>query len=433
LAKRVIDSSEFPSDLIRRLVKTGFLVSPEYREQGILDQIREQFLSRPSYNILYLLLTDACNLRCRYCVIEGSIPLSHKFLKMKKETAEKGIELFAELNRHSSDGTSHKRAMVIFYGGEPLLNKPVFLHAVDKIEACRKSGFLPEQTRITVITNGTIMDDEIIALCKVYDVGVSFSIDGPEVIHDAQRVTTGGKGTFEKVLANFRRCQEAGLNPAVSCTINPSNLEVLPQVMSWLIEELGIKGMGFNLLLDLPHLTQSNEEYVSRATDGILKSYELAREHGVYEDRVMRKVKAFVSKRLHLVDCGGCGHQIVVTPDGKVGPCHMYLPSGKNFSTTVWNTGYDFFNSGLFLEWAKRSPINIPQCWKCPALGSCGGGCLYNAELKQGNIWKPDPEFCIHSKMVLEWLVWDLFRQETQLQPKEVIKDEPCSVQSSAG
>lgn len=58
-----------------------------------------------------------------------------------------------------------------------------------------------------------------------------------------------------------------------------------------------------------------------------------------------------------------------------------------------------------------RSPLNMPECQDCPALGICGGGCPYQSELEMGSIWALDKRFCIHAKMTLEWLIWDLFKQ----------------------
>lgn len=411
-----IASDILTADIIQKLVGKGFLVSSKYEEQGVLDQIREQFLAAPSYGILYLLLTDACNLRCEYCVIEGTMPPGHTFTSMSEEVAFRGIDLFVQLWSCSTSMVSQDKrsATIIFYGGEPLMNKKVFLAAVNRIGDMKKQGLLPARARISLITNGTILDDDLMRCFLEHDVSVSFSIDGPQEIHDANRVTVDGNGTFKQAKKSLMRCKEVGVNVSISCTISPANIDNLPQIMEWFVDELGVTGMGLNLLLDRPgYLRMDPLEYAVLATRQIIKGYEVARRRGIYEDRMMRKIEAFVLKKLHLVDCGGCGGQIVVTPDGLIGPCHMYMPTRKHFPTTVWDADYDFFGSDLFLKWTRRSPINMPGCWDCPALGSCGGGCLYNADMRCSNMWQPDPGFCIHSKMILEWLIWDLFKHES--------------------
>jgi len=51
----------------------------------------------------------------------------------------------------------------------------------------------------------------------------------------------------------------------------------------------------------------------------------------------------------------------------------------------------------------------MPECHSCEALGVCGGGCPMYAEDLGGSIWSLDKRFCIHAKMTLEWMIWDLY------------------------
>jgi uncharacterized protein len=90
--------------------------------------------------------------------------------------------------------------------------------------------------------------------------------------------------------------------------------------------------------------------------------------------------------------------------------CHAYLGERKHFVTNV-HSAHDFdpANDPTFIEWSRRSPVNMPQCANCPAIGICGGGCAKNAEMSHGTIWELDERFCIHAKLTLEWMMWDLF------------------------
>ena len=64
-----------------------------------------------------------------------------------------------------------------------------------------------------------------------------------------------------------------------------------------------------------------------------------------------------------------------------------------------------------FIEWSKLTPLNNEECYSCPALGICGGGCPINAmNLKPGNtIHSIDERFCVHSKKTLEFFIKDLY------------------------
>lgn len=397
-------------DVVENLIKEGFLVSRHYNEEKIIEEIRKEFLDEPVFRILYLLLTDICNLKCRYCFVEGAMPLDHKFSLMDQKTAEKAIDIFAELLKKNSSRKKFKRPPnIIFYGGEPLLNESVFLAAMRKIEKVKDAGDLPEDISVILLTNATSISERVLRIVASKKVSVSVSLDGPKEIHDTNRVFQDGKGTFDTVLNNIQRLKKAGANLSISCTINSANTQYLEEVFRWINNSFQIKGLGFNLLLDLPGASQSDEDYVKKATRAMISCYELARQNGIYEDRMMRKVNAFVKKSLHLTDCGGYGNQIVVAPDGKIGPCHAYMGSGKFFVGHVDDRDFNPFTNPVFLEWSSRSPFNIPQCYFCEGIGLCGGGCAYNSDLKFNTIWKPDPNFCIHTKVVLEWLIWDLF------------------------
>jgi uncharacterized protein len=396
---------------VKDLIRLGFLVSQNYKEDRILEEVRNSFLGKPAFGILYLLLTDACNLRCRYCFVEGAMSGSHIFSEMSIETAIRGINIFAECLKKNPLDTPIENPTIIFYGGEPLLNKRAFLAALGEVTRLKALGQLPPATSVSIITNATIIDDDVLKAISVNNVSVAVSIDGPREIHDANRVFTNKQGTFTEVVRNFRRLQEAGINPSISCTINPWNVDSLQEIFRWMISELKIKGLGFNLLVDLPEIAQSNEAYAKKATDSIIACYQIAREKGIYEDRIMRKVNAFITKSLHLADCGGYGNQIVIAPNGRIGPCHGFMSSERYWPGHVDNQSFNPFEDTVFVEWSKRSPFNISKCHSCYAIGICGGGCAYNAELKHGNIWDIDSNFCVHTKTILEWLVWDLYEQ----------------------
>lgn len=157
---------------------------------------------------------------------------------------------------------------------------------------------------------------------------------------------------------------------------------------------------------------QTGEDYNEKANQSLIKAFEIFRKQGIYEDRIMRKVDSFTKKEVYPFDCGCAGgNQITIAPNGDVGICHGYLSERKYFVTDVNDTQFDPSQSEVFQEWSKRSPLNMKECANCIALGICGGGCPLNADYETGSIWGLDSRFCVHAKMTLEWLIWDLFEQ----------------------
>lgn len=400
-----VDERQSLETLISTLTRAEILVPVQHDEMAALQAARESALG-VSIGILYLLLTDACNFRCKYCFIENTFSPSHKFSLMTRETAPAAIDFFATCIQRNPKG-HHGKKTIIFYGGEPLMNKGVFLFALEHIRQLQKDERLPKHLSISLISNGSLIDEEIAGVIASRGVRVSISLDGPEEIHDEMRKNAHGGGTFTQALRGFTILREKGVAASVSCTIGTHNLERLPEIFEWFADHLGIRSLGFNILLETPGMT-ADAEYVRRANDQLIRCYEMARGRGIYEDRIMRKARAFATKKPHFLDCGGCGKQLVVAPDGRIGPCHAYLSTKKYFVGEL-DGDFDPFNDPTFIEWSKRSPLNMPQCFNCEALGICGGGCAYNAEMRHGSIWAVDTLFCIHSKETLRWLIWDLY------------------------
>jgi uncharacterized protein len=100
---------------------------------------------------------------------------------------------------------------------------------------------------------------------------------------------------------------------------------------------------------------------------------------------------------------------MVITPDGKVGPCQAFAATKKYFTGDVNGPEYNPHKDETFYEWYSRTPFNMEKCQTCAFLGNCGGGCAYSASVKHGNIWQQDELFCRFVKIITEWLIWDLY------------------------
>lgn len=395
-------------NLLEALWTMRMLVGVGEDETDQLAPIQE-ILKMPRIMILYLILTDLCNIRCKYCFFEGGIPKGHRFTRMSVETAKKGIDLFARSLAPDAWTGPDSRPMIILYGGEALLNWEVARSALEYVALLKANGTLPESTRVTLNTNGTLLTPEIAEVLAYHKVNVAISVDGPKEVHDAMRVDPAGCGTFERVMIGFQNARKAGCNLSVCCTIDSHNLHILPTVASWIIEELGVKGFGFNTLLECnARRIPSPEPYAQKVAEALVECFKIARDHGVHEDRFMRKLTAFEEGVVYLSDCGGCGMQLVISPDGWVGTCHAYCGTHEYF--VPLDDVFEPIKHPYWLEWRRRSPINMESCYDCSALGNCGGGCPHSAAIVNGSIWTVDTSFCPHARAAVDFLIRDLFR-----------------------
>jgi uncharacterized protein len=79
-----------------------------------------------------------------------------------------------------------------------------------------------------------------------------------------------------------------------------------------------------------------------------------------------------------------------------------------------YKIGFSPYTDKTFAQWANRSPLSMPQCYDCIAVGLCGGGCPCRSDIRNGSVWAIDDIFCIHSKKSVEWVLQDFIRQNQQ-------------------
>ncbi len=156
--------------------------------------------------LLILELTQNCNLRCAYCVYGSSYPemRNHGEQTMSLHHAQCVIDDFL---RHRS-----YKHWICFYGGEPLLEftllKDIVLYASQMAQEQQgRVGF-------ALMTNGTLLTDEIIHFLVKYDFEVRISLDGDKESHDRYRRFRhdghhdAGHGSYDVVRKNLDRFVE---------------------------------------------------------------------------------------------------------------------------------------------------------------------------------------------------------------------------------
>ena len=403
--QRVPDSLRPPvTKLTEILCRAHIFVPDTYDEEVYLEQVRQFVFQGPSIRVLVLHLTDFCNLRCKYCFIEGGKVGSYTNRHMSSDIAIAALDKFAATIR-----SNHlpKPPSVVFYGGEPILNLPVLCFALKHIEELQNERCLPERVDKILITNGTRITREIAEILKRHNVSVSVSLDGPQFLHDQNRIYHSSRGSFQDSLRGYNILREIGLRPTVSCVLSESSLDYVSQIMHWLLEDLGVHALGFNHVSIVPNVNQYDHVYETRLAEALIQSYEIVLKYpDVYERRMSRKLNSFLERNVVKADCTGCGEQITVSPDGRIGICQGYMGNRNTFIGDVFDDNFDPVSHPIWVEWSHRSPLNMPQCRNCPALAICGGGCPRNAEFISGSIWEPDIAFCHFAKCSLEWMIW---------------------------
>jgi uncharacterized protein len=413
LAGRPTDKEEWERllepDIVQLMLDERLLVSDPAQDDGLLAHMKANLKSEITLELLYLLVTDNCNLRCNYCFEETpEKPCDYRPGTMTCETARLALETFARLQARYSNPSKTK--IVHLYGGEPMLNPEVVEYAVLYTEQLKGRGDLPPNTEITIVTNGTLMTDAQADFLALHHVTVGLSLDGPGTINNLHRLgKRSGLDVSAAVTETYDRLIKRRAKVGLSVTLTPESVHRFDEVLAYFADRMPeADGFSFNLL----HFTRGVAlpgDYYEKAVECQLKAFEAFRRKGVYEERLMRKAKAFINRKPMYADCGVIGNQLVIAPDGSVGVCQDFVKPKTYFNGSVYDPYFDHVASGLFEGWVDRSPFNMAECQACPALGLCGGGCPASAEVKHGDRWHVDDRICHHSRTVLQWLIWDTY------------------------
>lgn len=398
-------------EVMQELLDSFVLVDSKEQDELLLDDIRNKNLTNIPYPVVaYFILSEDCNLACKYCFLGNSCKkskISNKNM-MSKNTARRALLYFSQQIKHFPQFFNDYKE-IIFYGGEPLLNFEVLKYVISEVKKMQEIDMLPKQLGFSLVTNGLLLDQQKIDFFKSENINVSISIDGIDERSNSNRVDKTGRPIFRQLIKILDLVKASGLKVGLSITLTENTIKNQNSVLD-LLEKYEIIDICFNILIPSKEFL-IKESYYNDATDFIIEFFKRTRGTHIYEDRIMRKVKAFVGHQNYLSDCAATsGNQIVIVPDGKVGICHGCLENKDFFFTTI-NDIKPVSEYEIVKDWSGISPVNNFDCLKCEALGLCGGGCPVNARnLHAGNtIHSIDKPFCIHSKKILRFLIEDLY------------------------
>ncbi len=353
--------------------------------------------------ILYLMTAQGCNANCGYCPVQD-IAKRYGASLLSVEDAKAGIDLW---QNHLEDVFDDNRDyFVIFYGGEPLLNKSVIESSLQYLEAQKAAGKLPKRVQYMVATNGLLVDDSFVDLCLKYQMSVAVGLDGDAKANDVLKIDVDGRPTFERIVSVVRRLVGAGVPTYASCSITPFNLNQI-EGMSGLFKELGVRKFGFNFLRGqkLVDLVGQDgvESYYQQASKAIIRHARAQAESG-FEFQMEKKALAYSRGDFFPLDCTCYGSQLVIQPDGQVSNCPFF----KAKLGAVQTLGADFRigDQPIVQEWRQRLPIYHSS----DAKALSGGGCAWGMVDQNLNPSVTDIGSRIFAEEVLNEFIWNTDR-----------------------
>lgn len=347
------------------LLGAHFLVEDDVDELATMkaDLLRDRF--RTDQLHLTIAPTLDCNFRCDYCFEE------HLKVQMSNRVQEALIE-FVESKLQTC-----KALYVTWYGGEPLL--PKAYPVVERLSAAFSE--LAERHGAVysadLVTNGFFLDRPRMA--RLREIGVKkvqVTFDGPRESHDARRHLIGGRGTFDRILANLKDTVDLA-EFQVRVNVDARNAMSALDVVQTLVDE----GLGKKVRPYLAMVTHDGAacgnivEFCYSSADFAameVEIYRAAAERNLPLARYpFRLAGAFcTADRLNgfvIAPTGTifkCWHEVTMSPENSVG---SLLDPQQPFQKR---------NDDRWLNW---DALSKPGCKSCDVATLCHGGCPVEA------------------------------------------------------
>ena len=329
-----------------------------------------------------LKVTEACNLRCKYCY-NG------------EDSYHKGVlslERFEKLLKVLSTG--YDLIHIIWHGGEPLYAGIDYFHQALDIE---KKVNINDSVVIenSIQTNGTLITNEWINLFKEHNIRVGISFDG--VDNDKYRQHS------KKVLKSMKMLEAAGLRFGCNAVVADEEYNLIENYHYF--KSLGI---SFDFSKVLPEGVAKDMKSLSAVSyaNGLIKLFD----EWIYDTegvsiRTFATYLSMASGGKYRI-CSFCSchmKYLSVTPDGMVYNCGRASLSLYPFGNIDdFNNVKEIFSSTKSLELIKGSIARRDKCKAtCEYFDLCRGGCSDIAILEGGIENIPD-EYCYIFKTVYQ-------------------------------
>ena len=275
----------------------------------------------------------------------------------------------------------------IFHGGEPLLAGAGFFRSfVRTASAILGTGIT---AAYALQTNGTLVTTDWLDLFAELKIGFGISLDGPIAVHDANRVTRGGGGSYvqvrraiDMVLADPRM---ADLFGGVLTVIN---LAADPIELYHHYRAIGLRRCDFllpdgtydhpppGLSVDKPETTPY-ADWLIAIFDEWFANEDTSLSIRIFEDIIRLLFSpGFGNDALG----GGQNGALVIETDGGIEPIDVLKICGEAFTKLGLNVRRDEIRDACAVElvqlYQKGAAILCDTCRTCPVVAICGGGYL---------------------------------------------------------
>ena len=345
---------------------------------------------------LVLNVNTGCNLSCTYCYKED-LATPDRGQRMAFETAARSFELLL------AEAKERARVNLVFFGGEPLSNMPLIRAMIDYAEG--RAAEVGKTVDFSLTTNATLLTEDLVDYFSAHRVGITVSMDGPKALHDRNRRTIGGKGTYDVVAKKARmllaRHRTRPVGARVTLTRGTTDVVAIHRHLR---DEIGFFEVGF------APVTAGDISAFNLGEDELADVFRGMKALGLeYRDQALRGGNnGFANMHQLMTDladgtrkslpCGAGLGMLAVDKDGGLNLCHRFTGSKLPTFGDV-EAGIDKARLGAFLEEAQDRSAR--PCATCRIRNLCSGGCYHERYARYGDPMHPVAHYC---ELMRDWV-----------------------------
>jgi len=371
-------------------------------------------------NVLGLIIkaTRECNLRCTYC---------HDWRSRAKPMS---FSTLAQMMTKAIQNQYYKRMDFIWHGGEPLLLGKEFYEKALYLQEKLKTE--DQSIRNSLQTNATLLDDEWCRFFKKYNFDVGVSIDGPELLHNVNRVYASGKGSYSEVVRGIKLLQKHDIRFGLLMVLNHQALSISPDKLFDFF--YGLDATSFSFLPARPD-NIVGEKTGEVETPDYLSPKEFTDFMKVIFDKWYQLDKPEIRIReltsiTHMLLggyanvctlAGNClGKYFHIEANGDVYHCDKYLgDTDYHLGNIVNHTFEEICRSEKILTLVEKEKENIAKLKNnCEYFSFCNGGCPHDRYIAEKYYSNYDGTCCRQKELIEymnEKIVSDIKEKSPQL------------------
>ncbi len=339
--------------------------------------------------LVEILLTERCNLACRYCYARGTPDRAVMPMATLRRTVDLAMTLPTDF------------LTIQFAGGETFTHFSAFKKAVAYIE--KTAARSHKSVSIIVQSNGTLLSRPgVVDFLREHDIRIGVSIEGPREINDLTRNYGDGRSSHRDTLKGLEAVREGGLKVVGTLTVVGRHNVGRAQELLDFFTKLRVVGVRFNVIIAKGRGTESWSELGVTPKEyfdfmktviqyiGKTRAFQEANLQHLVRNLVMRS-RNFRCMRS---PCGAGFDYLVIAPEGDIYPCVHWL---RNPGLRLGNVQeldsleWAFLHNFEVKEMADRIAEHIPECRRCEWRHLCEGGCGLAAKDRNGKLLSPDP------------------------------------------